>query len=90
MLFDTLTLALGLSMGAVHSTHKSSNDNRRPLHTALFLRQIPSADLERLIKASTANFRDRSVTPVVRTGEFWTMELFHGPTFAFKVRRGRG
>jgi len=46
--------------------------------------QIPSADLDRLVKASTVNFRDRKVTPVVKTGEYYTMELFHGPTFAFK------
>ena len=49
--------------------------------------QVPSADLERLIKASTVNFRDKNVTPVVKTGEYWTLELFHGPTFAFKVSR---
>ena len=24
------------------------------------------------------------VTPVVKLGEFWVLELFHGPTFAFK------
>ena len=46
--------------------------------------EIPAADLQRLVKASTANFRDKDVTPVVKTGDFWTLELFHGPTFAFK------
>lgn len=46
--------------------------------------EVPRADLVRLVAASTANFRAAGVTPVVKTGAFWTLELFHGPTFAFK------
>ena len=47
-------------------------------------KEIPSADLRSLIARSVTAFRDPEVTPVVKTGNFWTLELFHGPTFAFK------
>ena len=30
------------------------------------------------------------VTPVRKVGPTWVLELFHGPTFAFKVRPGGG
>ncbi|CAM9776755.1 unnamed protein product, partial [Laminaria digitata] len=46
--------------------------------------EVPSADLLDLCKRSTVNFRTEEVTPVVRVGETWVLELFHGPTFAFK------
>lgn len=46
--------------------------------------EIPAADLKDIIQRSTAAFRDGAVTPCVKTGNFWTLELFHGPTFAFK------
>ena len=26
----------------------------------------------------------KEVTPVVKYNDFWVLELFHGPTFAFK------
>ena len=47
-------------------------------------KEIPSADLRSLIARSVTAFRDPEVTPVIKTGNFWTLELFHGPTFAFK------
>merc|ERR1740138_713039 len=47
-------------------------------------KEIPSADLRSLIARSVTAFRDPEVTPVITTGNFWTLELFHGPTFAFK------
>mmetsp|Transcript_32417 Transcript_32417/g.85236 ORF Transcript_32417/g.85236 Transcript_32417/m.85236 type:complete len:362 (+) Transcript_32417:846-1931(+) len=46
--------------------------------------EVPAADLEDIINRSCTAFRDPGVTPVVKTGDCWTMELFHGPTFAFK------
>ncbi|CAM9711040.1 unnamed protein product [Chrysoparadoxa australica] len=46
--------------------------------------EVPSEDLERLLHASTSNFRDADVTPLVKVGNVWVLELFHGPTFAFK------
>lgn len=45
---------------------------------------IPSADLRRLVDESCATFRDPEVTPVKRVGDVWILELFHGPTLAFK------
>ncbi|CAN0119549.1 unnamed protein product, partial [Scytosiphon promiscuus] len=46
--------------------------------------EIPSDDLLELCKKSAVNFRTEEVTPVVRVGKAWILELFHGPTFAFK------
>ncbi len=50
----------------------------------LFVDDIPQKDLKRLIRASYSSFRHEEVTPVVKKGRFWILELFHGPTFAFK------
>ncbi|GAA5981914.1 hypothetical protein JCM11641_001940 [Rhodosporidiobolus odoratus] len=47
--------------------------------------EIPRADLKDLIDRSYATFRHELVTPLHRTGEKeFILELFHGPTFAFK------
>ncbi len=47
--------------------------------------EIPRADLKRLVDDSYGTFRDPGVTPVrpLRDG-LHVLELFHGPTFAFK------
>jgi threonine synthase len=45
---------------------------------------LPRADLERLVKRSYATFRHPEVTPVVPVGGVHILELFHGPTLAFK------
>ena len=47
--------------------------------------EIPAAELKAIIDASYANFRHPSVTPLVEIapGNF-VLELFHGPTLAFK------
>lgn len=46
---------------------------------------ISSADLIKLIDASYAPFRHKAIAPLVQTGHNeWVMELFHGPTLAFK------
>ncbi|GAA5900507.1 hypothetical protein JCM5296_001566 [Sporobolomyces johnsonii] len=46
---------------------------------------IPREDLKDLIDRSYATFRHEQVTPLHRTGEKeFILELFHGPTFAFK------
>lgn len=46
---------------------------------------IPSSDLEELINRSYSTFRHPTTTPLVQTrdGEY-VLELWHGPTFAFK------
>jgi threonine synthase len=46
---------------------------------------IPQEDLKRLIDKSYATFRHNGIAPLVQTGHNeWIMELFHGPTLAFK------
>lgn len=53
---------------------------------ALFVgHEIAPADLRRLVAASYRSFRDADVTPLRRLGaNRFVLELFHGPTFAFK------
>lgn len=50
----------------------------------LFAPEIPEEDLKYLIKKSYSTFRHPEVTPVVKVGKVYILELFHGPTFAFK------
>jgi threonine synthase len=45
---------------------------------------IPAADLDQLIEQSFASFNHPDVTPVVKVGDRYILELFHGPTLAFK------
>jgi threonine synthase len=45
---------------------------------------IPSIDLQRIIMKSFETFRSRSVVEVVKVDKLLILELFHGPTFAFK------
>ena len=47
--------------------------------------EIPAADFERMIEEAYATFHHPAVTPLVQYGEnHWILELFHGPTLAFK------
>ena len=47
--------------------------------------EIPRADLKELIERSYSTFRHPDIAPLHRVGEKeWILELFHGPTFAFK------
>lgn len=47
--------------------------------------EIPAADLRELAERSYGNFRHPEVTPVKKINDsLYIMELFHGPTFAFK------
>lgn len=51
--------------------------------------EIPTEDLKKIIKKSYASFRAPEVTPLVcldKEKGLHLLELFHGPTFAFKVR----
>ncbi|MBP5509810.1 MAG: threonine synthase [Kiritimatiellae bacterium] len=50
----------------------------------LFADDIPAGDLEELIERSYAAFREPEVTPVRAVGPVFILELFHGPTLAFK------
>ncbi|NOU72334.1 threonine synthase [Paenibacillus sp. LMG 31458] len=47
--------------------------------------EIPRDELKQLVDDSYATFRDDAVTPVKRLNDgTYVLELFHGPTFAFK------
>jgi len=45
---------------------------------------VPSQKLKEIIEKSFSTFRTPEVAPVVKLQDFWVLELFHGPTFAFK------
>lgn len=45
---------------------------------------FPEDELRDLIDRSYATFRADDVTPLVNLGDRFVLELFHGPTFAFK------
>ncbi|MEN8256439.1 MAG: threonine synthase [Thermodesulfobacteriota bacterium] len=51
---------------------------------SLFAPDIPQADLKDIVRRSYATFTHPDVTPVVKQGKVHIMELFHGPTLAFK------
>lgn len=47
--------------------------------------EIPRADLKKLVDDSYATFRHKEITPVHGINDnLYVLELFHGPTFAFK------
>lgn len=50
----------------------------------LFATDIPTEVLRDIIKKSYSSFRHEEITPVVKVGDLYILELFHGPTFAFK------
>lgn len=47
--------------------------------------EIPAADFEKMVRESYGAFRHDAVCPLVQTGaNEYVLELFHGPTLAFK------
>ncbi len=47
--------------------------------------EVPDADLAAIVADAYATFNNRVVTPLVQVGPSdWILELFHGPTLAFK------
>jgi len=51
---------------------------------SLFVDDIPRLDLDALVERSYTRFSHPQITPVRKVGEQYVMELFHGPTLAFK------
>lgn len=50
-----------------------------------FLNSIDSDELKNIINASySSNFDDKQIVPVKKVGQSYIVELFHGPTLAFK------
>jgi len=50
----------------------------------LFATDIPEEDLRQLISASYATFDHQEIAPLIKVGDVYVLELFHGPTLAFK------
>jgi threonine synthase len=51
---------------------------------SLYATDVPAADLRGLVDKSYASFNHPDITPVVKKGDIYILELFHGPTLAFK------
>lgn len=51
---------------------------------AHFINDIPADDLSRLVYKSYAGFEHPNIAPVVGIGNYQILELFHGPSLAFK------
>ncbi len=51
---------------------------------SLFIDDMPPEDLKELIDRSYATFAHPEITPLVAKGDVHILELFHGPTLAFK------
>jgi len=51
---------------------------------SLYVDDIPAEELDALARRSYAGFDHPEVTPVVPVGDLCVLELFHGPTLAFK------
>jgi threonine synthase len=49
-----------------------------------FIEDIPSAELKNMIDRSYSSFTHPDITPVVKQDGLYILELFHGPTLAFK------
>ncbi len=49
-----------------------------------YIDDIPLKDLQELVERSYAGFEHPEVTPVVAKDDLYIVELFHGPTLAFK------
>ena len=49
-----------------------------------FIDDIPPDDLSALVKRSYQNFDHAEIAPLVDLNQFQVLELFHGPTLAFK------
>ncbi|WP_457755738.1 threonine synthase [Thermodesulfatator indicus] len=51
---------------------------------SLFADDIPGDDLKNLVEKAYSSFSHPEICPVVKKGDIWLLELFHGPTLAFK------
>lgn len=49
-----------------------------------FIDDIPESDLREIVNRSYQSFSNYEVTPLVHQGDLHILELFHGPTLAFK------
>ncbi len=49
-----------------------------------YVTDIPAIDLKQIIDRSYASFEHPQITPIVKQDDLYILELFHGPTLAFK------
>ena len=49
-----------------------------------FIDDIPRHTLEDLVERSYSSFKHPQITPITKRGDLYILELFHGPTLAFK------
>lgn len=49
-----------------------------------FISDIPRDEIEPIVARAFAAFRHRDIVPLVQVGDLHVLELFHGPTLAFK------
>ena len=49
-----------------------------------FVSDIKEKELKEIIEKAYKTFRVKEITPVVKAGDVYILELFHGPTWAFK------
>eukprot|EP01066_Platyproteum_vivax_P009330 Platyproteum_vivax@DN4096_c0_g1_i1.p1 len=47
-------------------------------------KEVSDDHLKQLIQTAYSQFRHSEITPVNKLKDFWMLELFHGPTYAFK------
>jgi threonine synthase len=50
----------------------------------LYISDIEDDDILELIEKSYSTFDDNEITPLRQFGQLYILELFHGPTYAFK------
>jgi threonine synthase len=73
-----------LSPGDIEALEKLAYPELAFQIISLFASDIPSADLKGLIERSYSTFTHPEVTPVSHQDGVYILELFHGPTLAFK------
>ncbi len=73
-----------VSPEALKSWHTASFQQLATAIFRLFIGDIPAAEIDRLVSRSYATFRHPEITPLVRQDNLFILELFHGPTLAFK------
>ena len=73
-----------LSPGDIEALEKLAYPELAFQIISLFASDIPSVDLKGLIERSYSTFTHPEVTPVTHHDGVYILELFHGPTLAFK------
>ncbi len=74
-----------LTRGAIQSFAGQRYADVAKAVLAPLMDDIPSADLDRMVEGAYASFRHAAVCPLTQLGDnLFVLELFHGPTLAFK------